>query len=1124
MRYVPSKLTVPEKMQHIVRRPRIVRRLQSRKADLVLLIAPAGYGKTVLALQLLDQVAPPRRAWLDLDSRDDDPRRFAAYFVEALAQAVPDLRRTRIQDAILAGKMDLAQAAEELCFFLQECRQAAAWMVLDNWEHADATAEIRRFVTTLATSAKGRIKLIVNSRVAPSFGIRRLQERGIAAVVDRKELAFTFLEFRDAAIRRLGARASEEQLEEIWRLTEGWCVHLGLVLEVLGHRESPRFTLRRGEELESLIGYVEEELLPGIPPDLLDFLIRCAPLEVLSPAACAVLIPDEASVGRSLKALAASSIPSFPLAAQGAIRLHPLLREATARILRDRLDAEEVRALYHRAATYQIEQGLVLEGIRLLIDARDHGAALDAIHTHWFRIVEAGGQGRAQRWLESLPQGFETDPRYVTVMTNILSLQGDNRRLLHFLADKITPAAFPGDEPALANAWMHYFWAWLHDSDEPRYDAVTESWKTIAHSRGPFKPIVLAGVENILGYASLLQLDFERAEKHYQRSLELQGDASFDYAITTRNNIALCRYMRGDATGALADLQSCAGECVDRSAPSMLPMVRINLAEVCHAAGRLDEALESIDRCLETMRIHDIRHPFIDMSVEKIRGLCAWYRGRKEEAWGHLDAALQGAIRCGPVDALGVGILVDYLSTLDGRPRPDLADQGVPPPGHRSENRLAHAAREAWRAMTEGTGDRGGSLILELLGTAGATQCRPWLVTGHLLASSRADAMGNAESCKRELEEALSILEEIGWSNYPMTNPILTSFAYARSVRWNVRPGVARRLVGATQILERSVAFDRELSRPDGSPLEATRLLAAAAKDAIRGLGEHASRYAEGPDSELAGAARAYLEMMRFEPLPPLHIRMLGSFAVTAGGMSVVFLRRKSRLLFQMLLTEHPSPVHEEVILETLWPEADAKSGRAALHSAVKDLRQALDPHHEPRGRSYIEYEDGHYSLHLPPGSACDAYRFVDEIKRALALTAGKVDLSVGDEKLLQAALGLFGGELLPEQRLEAFAQELRERLHRWFLDATLRLVRNLNTRGRHIEAARALELGLAVDPLWGEGVQEMMLARAGNGELCRALRLYREYERRLRKELNLAPDPEMQRAFDSLLSPPLTA
>jgi ATP/maltotriose-dependent transcriptional regulator MalT/DNA-binding SARP family transcriptional activator len=1117
----------------LIHRPRLGRKIAGRGVDLVLLVAPAGYGKTVLARQFLEQVTTDRRAWLDLDGRDDDPRRFGAYFLEALARPVPELRRTGIQKSTQSGELSLAQMAEEFCFLLQESRRPPCWMVLDNWEQVNASPEIGRFIISVAAAAKGKIKLIIASRVAPSFGMRRLQERGVAVVADRKDLAFTFFEFRDAAIRRLGARVAEEDLEEIWRLTEGWCVHLGLVLESLG-RPGARGILSRkpaAGEMESLLGYVEEELLPHVPAELVDFLMRCSPLEVMSPPACAALVGGDGQVACHLKSLTESSIPSFPLPESGGVRLHPLIREAVGRLLRQRLPQDEVRALYHRAAEHRIDQGLLLEGIRLLLDIPDHGAALEAIHRNWFRIVETGGQGRVHEWLYAFPEELRNSPKFVVVMTNALSLEGDNARLLDYLSDKITPASFPGDDQALANSWMHYYWAWLHESEEPHYEAISRSWMEIIESRGPFPPIVLAGIENIQGYAALLQLDFERAAEHYHRSLDHQNGASFDYAITTRNNIALCLYMQGDATGALAEFRRCAAECAERSAFSMLPMVMINIAEVCHATGDLDAALESIDRCLEIMRAHAIRHPYIDMTVDRIRGMCAWHRGRWDEASALLDAALRGAERCGSADQLGLRVLIEYVSMLDramavgsmsgGRARGRTAGAPPPRPGHRSENRLAYLAKEAWRATDDGDPAGGGAFLAELLSTAGATGCLPWMITGHLLAALHADLRRVPAACMRHLREGLRLLAASGWRSYPMANPRLTSFVYARSVRWGLEADLARRLVGGDNLRERSLAFERELRLAKGRPDEIARLLETATRDRIRGLSDLTAGIAKSRNPATGAAAAAYAEMARKEDLPPLWIRMLGGFSVTAGGTPVIFSRRKSRLLLQMLLIEHPSPIHEEVLLETFWPEADPARGRAALQSAVKDLRQALDPHHEPRGQSYIEYDDRHYSLRLPEGSTCDAHVCRESIRRALAATAGTGCLSEADEASLTAGLALFGGELLPDQRLEPFAQEFRERLHRQFLDATLRLARSLNGRGKHADAIRALERGVELDTVWGEGVQELMLTRAQNGELCRALRVYREYERSLKKDLHLSPDPDIQRSFENLLSTP---
>jgi DNA-binding SARP family transcriptional activator len=382
-------------------------------------------------------------------------------------------------------------------------------------------------------------------------------------------------------------------------------------------------------------------------------------------------------------------------------------------------------------------------------------------------------------------------------------------------------------------------------------------------------------------------------------------------------------------------------------------------------------------------------------------------------------------------------------------------------------------------------------------------------------------ADGSRDACRSHLGDGLRLLGEIGWSSYPFANPRLSAFVQARSVRWGTEPGTAARLAATTNAMERSAAFRRELESSEGQPEETARLLGGAATDLVRGLTDVAVRLVDSRDRTVAACAQRYLTAIRQQELPALHVKMLGTFSVSAEAMPISFARRKSRLLFQMLLIEHPSPIHEEEILEALWPEASPKRGLAALQTAVKDLRRALDPYHEPRGKSYIVYADEAYALHLSPGSVCDSHVFEASIRRVLGATPARDVLNATDEASLREALHLFGGEAVPDLRLESFAQEYRERLHRWFLDASLRLARSLNARGNHADACRALERALSIDPLWGEGVQEIMLALARNGELCRALRAYREYERRLRRDLSLSPDVQLRRFFESLLLVP---
>jgi len=86
-----TKLHVPATRRPLVARPRLTELVRSGASELprlVLVSAPAGFGKTTLLSQWLSPTRPggqaPRVAWLSLDEGDNDLRRLLAHLVGAL--------------------------------------------------------------------------------------------------------------------------------------------------------------------------------------------------------------------------------------------------------------------------------------------------------------------------------------------------------------------------------------------------------------------------------------------------------------------------------------------------------------------------------------------------------------------------------------------------------------------------------------------------------------------------------------------------------------------------------------------------------------------------------------------------------------------------------------------------------------------------------------------------------------------------------------------------------------------------------------------------------------------------------------------------------------------------------
>jgi LuxR family maltose regulon positive regulatory protein len=102
-----TKFDVPPTGAKIVKRPRLLRKLETglqQNALLILACGPAGYGKTTIVgewLRTSGEIQPDQVTWLTLENGDNEPNRFLTYFITALQ---------RIQPGFGAGVLKLLQS------------------------------------------------------------------------------------------------------------------------------------------------------------------------------------------------------------------------------------------------------------------------------------------------------------------------------------------------------------------------------------------------------------------------------------------------------------------------------------------------------------------------------------------------------------------------------------------------------------------------------------------------------------------------------------------------------------------------------------------------------------------------------------------------------------------------------------------------------------------------------------------------------------------------------------------------------------------------------------------------------------------------------------------------------
>jgi DNA-binding SARP family transcriptional activator len=209
-------------------------------------------------------------------------------------------------------------------------------------------------------------------------------------------------------------------------------------------------------------------------------------------------------------------------------------------------------------------------------------------------------------------------------------------------------------------------------------------------------------------------------------------------------------------------------------------------------------------------------------------------------------------------------------------------------------------------------------------------------------------------------------------------------------------------------------------------------------------------------------------------------ITMLGAFIVTVQGSTVddgAWRRRQAAALVKVLALAPGRSLHREQVIDMLWPELSVEDAAPRLHKAAHFARRAM-------GDSGSVVLTGESAALFPQRNArVDAQEF-----EALA----QVALAGRDPAAAARAADAYTGELLPEDRYEAWAQDKRDRLHLLYLDL-LRL------------AAR-WDMLTRVDPTDEEAHLRLITELMQRGQRRAALRQFERLEQALRQELGVAP------------------
>jgi LuxR family maltose regulon positive regulatory protein len=613
MHLLRTKFFVPPIRPQQIARPRLSDLIDGcLDRALILVSAPAGYGKTTLVSSWLKEKGTPS-AWLSLDSGDNDPIRFLQYLLAALVPIAPG-----IQDDLLGMFQGIQPAQFENVTNLL-VNELASFpdpfvLVLDDF-HVLHSETVLKIISYLLEHMPPQMHLAILTRTDPPLPFARLRARGLLLDIRADHLRFTQEEIATFFNEAMGLRLSAGDLSAMEKRTEGWIASLQLAaLSMQGSQDIHAFVSAFTGSHHYVMDYLVEEVLKLQPKKVSDFLLQTSILDRLSGPLCeAVVDADNAGLmnGQTmLESLEEMNLFTIPLDDERHwYRYHHLFSD----VLRKRLEHQSrqlLPELHRRASQWYEKNGFISESIQQAIASGDQERAAKLIEDNGCLLLISGDVATLLGWADAIDFQAENRPWLAIQKAWALALTGDLERVEPTL--KIPEALLsPLEATEEVRTMQGTITAARAHCANRRGD--TQSAATYARQALDLLPncssisrSIRSVTVSILGDASRINGNLDEAIRAYTETIKIGREANnLNMVIIANSNIADILVEQGQLHRA-ADLYTRSLQMAVRPDGQRSPLaanIFEGMGRLTYEWDRLDDAEQNIHQCMEQSRI-----------------------------------------------------------------------------------------------------------------------------------------------------------------------------------------------------------------------------------------------------------------------------------------------------------------------------------------------------------------------------------------------------------------------------------------------------------------------------------------------------------------------------------------
>lgn len=602
-----TKLYLPPIRPNRVDRPRLFEWMEGGlDKALILVSAPAGYGKTTLVSSWLQAIEAPS-AWISLDEGDNDPIRFLQYFLSALHRILPALQPDLL--SVLQGRQPVTFEPLLNIIINEADRQADPFvLVLDDF-HTIHSQPVLDVITYLLEHMPPQMHLALLSRADPPLPLSHLRAGNQLVDIRANHLRFTRDEIAYFLNEVAGLDLSIEEIAVMEARTEGWIAGLQLAaISMQGLDDIHSFVAAFTGNHHYIMDYLTEEVLKLQPERVRMFLLQTSILTSMCGSLCDTVVePGDAGLENGqtmLEALEAMNLFVIPLDDRRQwYRYHHLFADVVNLRLKH-LFPQQLPELHRRASQWYEQNSMISEATHHAIMAGNHARAAQLVEQNGCSLLMRGEGFTLLKWVESVASYTLTHPWLLILKSWGLALTGN--------LDQV--------EPTLRMA-------------EGLFSPLETSFEA---------KIMLGSIAAVRAYMANVHGEAQLATDYAHKALEYLPVGN-DFSCSMRS---VATSILGDASwmnGNMEEARNAYLEAVQISEAAgniyMTMIAKSNLAVVLTEQGELHQAARIYADTLQNVRYPDGQQ--LPMADRFYAGL-----GSLSYEWNHLEAADQHIQRC----------------------------------------------------------------------------------------------------------------------------------------------------------------------------------------------------------------------------------------------------------------------------------------------------------------------------------------------------------------------------------------------------------------------------------------------------------------------------------------------